>query len=344
MVFQAPYDDQKVGNTLNIAARILDNVAIRDISMEIITANNSGYRMSFQPDTADPVILTTLDITELPAGEYNVRFVATDLAGNTATVNRSITKTAEPNALELSFFNPLPGEVHTGTLNISGKITGQILPETVQIWANGEALDAAPVDKYGYFYYQYPEEKIPENGALVLSAGVKAPSGELERSNEHALSFRKNGPALSVDSHRDGDFIMGRHLLRGRAWMDFTPEQWNTIPRSERQKYAVRQVMVSFDNGQTFHQAKGREEWQFRLECGELGRGPLPILVRAEFANGEIGIHRALVIIDPDPPQLRTLSPGKNSLHRDTLSVYGTAGDEYELDSIMIDLRPGAGR
>jgi hypothetical protein len=214
----------------------------------------------------------------------------------------------------------------------------------VQIWANGEALEAAPVDKYGYFYYLYPEEKIPEDGALALTAGVETPSGEWVFSSEHVLSYRTSGPAVSVESHRDGDFITGKPLLRGHAWMEFTPEQWHTMSRSERQKYAVRRVMVSFDNGQTFQQAKGTDDWQFRLDCGELGRGLLPILVRAEFANGEIGIHRVLVTIDTDPPQLRTLSPGKNSLHRDTLYVYGTAGDEYELDSIMIDLRPGAGR
>jgi hypothetical protein len=341
--FQAPYNDQKVGNTLDIAARVLDNVQIQDIIIELMAVDNSGYRMSFRPETLGPVILRTLDIEEVPAGEYNIRIAAMDPAGNTATASRNITKTTEADALKLSFFNPLPGEVHTGVLNISGTATGQTIPEAVQIWVNGEALDAAPVDKYGYFYYQYPEDKIPENGVLLLSAGVETPSGELVFSTEQALTYHSSGPVVSVDSHRDGDFITGRPLLRGRAWMEFPHEQWDAMSRKEQQNYAVRRVMVSLDNGQTFHPAKGSADWQFPLECSELGRGRLPILVRAEFANGEIAIHRVLVTIDLDPPQLRTLSPGKNSIHRDTLYVYGTAGDEYELDSITIDLRPGAG-
>jgi hypothetical protein len=102
--------------------------------------------------------------------------------------------------------------------------------------------------------------------------------------------------------------------------------------------------MISLDNGRTFRPAQGTGSWKFRLECEKYGRGPLPILIRAEFANSETATRRLLLSVDTEPPQLRVLSPGKNSVQRNTLTVYGTAGDDTGLDSIMIDLRPGAGR
>ncbi|MFP3041722.1 neuraminidase [Treponema primitia] len=341
MVFQVPYDDATVGNDLEIAARILDNIEIQDITLEVIAVTDSTFRLSFNLDTTAPVILDTLDITDAPEGAYNIRIVATDLAGNTAVVSRNVTKTNEAAASEASFFNPMPGEVHTGIINISGRAKGLKIPQEVQILANREPLTTIPVDKYGNFYYKFPREKIPEDGFIILSASFQTPSGETVLSNEHPILYRDTGPIVSIESHVDGDVINKRPWLKGKAWMGFSPSQWASMSRNERSYYQVSRVMVSFDNGRTFHRTKGAKDWKFRLECSELGRGPLPILVRAEFANGEIAIRRVVVTIDLDPPELKTLDPEEDSFHRDTLYVYGTAGEEYSFDSIMINLRPG---
>ncbi|MDR0641885.1 MAG: neuraminidase, partial [Treponema sp.] len=340
MTFQVPYDDALVGDTLDIAARILDNVEIRDILLEVIAVADSSYRLSFDLDPSAPVILEALDISSAPDGAYNIRIVATDLAENTAVASRNVTKTNEAAASEASFFNPLPGEVHTGSINISGKAKGLGYPKEVQILANREPLATVPVDKYGNFYYRYPNDRIPEDGFVVLSASFTTASGEAVVSNEHPLLYRQEGPIVSVDSHTDGDVIKGRPWLKGRAWMEFTASQWASMSRYERTYYTPTQVMVSFDNGRTYHRTKGVKSWKFRLECSELGRGPLPILVRAEFGNGEVAIRRVVVTIDLDPPVIQTLDPEEDSLHRDTLYVYGTAAEEYAFDEIMINLRP----
>jgi hypothetical protein len=340
MTFQVPYDDAMVGNTLNIAARILDNVEIRDISLEVIAVSDSTFRLSFDLDPTAPVILEALDISAAPEGAYNIRIVATDLAENTAVSSRNVIKTSEAAASEASFFNPLPGEVHTGIINISGKTKGLGYPKEVQILANREPLATVPVDKYGNFYYRYPDNSIPEDGFIILSASFQTASGDAVVSNEHPMLYRREGPIVSVDSHTDGAVIKGRPWLKGRAWMEFTSSQWASMSQYERTYYTPTQVMVSFDNGRTYYRTKGVKNWKFRLECSELGRGPLPILVRAEFGNGEVAIRRVVVTIDLDPPELRTLDPEEDSLHRDTLYVYGTASEEYAFDEVMINLRP----
>ncbi|AEF85400.1 putative BNR domain protein [Treponema primitia ZAS-2] len=340
MVFEVPYDDADIGNTLDIAARIQDNIVLQEITLEVISVSNSDYRLTYTLDPA-PVILEALDISEAPLGFYNIRIVATDMAGNTAVASRNVTKTTEAEASEASFYNPMPGEVHTGTINISGRTRGLVVPTEVQLWANREPHATVPVDKYGNFFYKFPQNKIPDDGFLVLSASYETPSGEMVFSNEHPMLYRDAGPTVTVESHKDGDVITGRPWLKGRAWMEFSPSQWASLPRGERPYYDVKKVLISFDNGRTYHVAKGTREWKFRLECSEIGRGPLPILIRAEFANGEIAIRRVVMTIDLDPPALRTLDPEEDTLHRDALYVYGTASEEYAFDSIMINLRPG---
>jgi hypothetical protein len=146
---------------------------------------------------------------------------------------------------------------------------------------------------------------------------------------------------VSVESHEDGQVISGRPWLKGRAWMDYTIQELDEIPKSERKHMSVEQVLVSFDNGRSFQRAKGKEQWKFRLECSYLGNGPRPVLIRAEFGDGRYAMRRILLTIDNDPPQLRTLEPPEDSYHRDSMLVYGTAFDQYEFDYINIQLRPG---
>jgi hypothetical protein len=341
LVVPVPHDNANVGNTLDVAARILDTVKLREASLELRGIAGSAYQKSFTLDTTVPVVQESLDISDVPDGVYNIRIAATDMAGNTAVISRNINKSTLETNPEAAFYNPLPGEVHTGAVNISGKARGNAINGEVQILANGEPLARVPVDAYGNFYYEYPRGMVPRDGNITLAASFETPSGQTVRSNEHPLFYREAGPVVSVDSHHDGDFVSGRPWLTGRAGMGFSQDQQFFLSGKELRNYVVSQVLVSVDNGRTFRRAEGKENWKFPLECGELGQGPLPILVRAEFANGETAIRRVLVIVDATPPRLMIIAPEEGSLQRHSFRVYGTAGDEYGIDSIMIDLRPG---
>jgi hypothetical protein len=160
-------------------------------------------------------------------------------------------------------------------------------------------------------------------------------------SNEHPIKVEMLGPVASVDSHVDGQVITGRPWLKGRAWVDFSTDEMQTLTKSQRKTMAVKRVLVSFDNGRTFQPAKGKDNWKIRLECSYLGNGPLPVLIRAEFGDERYTMRRILLTIDNDPPEIKTLEPPEDSYHRDTMLVYGTAFDQYEFDYINIQLRPG---
>jgi hypothetical protein len=176
-----------------------------------------------------------------------------------------------------------------------------------------------------------------------VAANYDTPTGQKIESPEHSVNYSPDGPTLVVDSHRDGDMITGRPWLSGRAWTVLPEPAEGEAPLTRRQKaeYAVKQVLVSFDNGRSFGRASGGENWKFRLETGDLPIGPLPVLVKAEFADGRNTVRRLLLTVDTDPPQAATIAPPEDSTHRENVTVYGTAGDDFELDSVMVSLRPG---
>jgi hypothetical protein len=45
--------------------------------------------------------------------------------------------------------------------------------------------------------------------------------------------------------------------------------------------------------------------------------------------------------VDTTAPHVETLGPVEDSTHRDTLLVYGSAEDDFEIDSVSVSLRPG---
>jgi hypothetical protein len=144
-----------------------------------------------------------------------------------------------------------------------------------------------------------------------------------------------------VESHQDGDVITGRPWLSGRAWIAVPPVEEVNLSRQDRRALAVKEVLVSFDNGRSFGRALGTENWKYRLETGDLPLGHLPILIKAEFADGRTAIRRLVLTVDTNTPQLETIEPVEDGTHRDSLLVYGTASDDFEIDEVEISLRPG---
>jgi hypothetical protein len=272
-----------------------------------------------------------------------MRMTTTDLAENVTLLTRNFFIVRDNSIAEAAIYNPLPGIDHTGPLIISGRVSGAIMPKEVMLRANRTQFATVPVDPYGLFYYEYPSEGIQEDVNLVFSASFNNPTGGLITSHDHEVQVHRYGAALAVDSHVDGDSITQRPWLSGRAWYtdEYREQKGDKLTWNERRFYDVEAVDVSYDNGRTYQRAVGKENWKFRLETGEMVRGPLPVLIKATFANGSVAVRRLILIVDVDAPEVRILDPIENSLHRDTLNIYGIASDDYQIADLEIQLRPG---
>jgi hypothetical protein len=337
----SPANSARVGAELSVSGRVNDNIALKSLSMQLISQVNPGDTRTFELP-AEQVLMKTIDIGGLPQGEYILRIAALDLADNESVVSRKFFYEVDDTASEVAIFNPMPGETLSGSLAVSGTVSGALVPKQVTLMLNGRSSALVEVDRYGVFRHEIPQEELSAPGPFVISAAYDTPSGRKIESPRHQVRYSPFGPSLAVDSHLDGDMITGRPWLSGRAWIAL-PETGDGKPRSrgEMSGYGVKQVLVSFDNGRSFGKALGGAQWKYRLETGDLPLGPLPVLIKAEFSGGQSAVRRLLLTVDTNAPHAAALAPAEDSTHRDSMVVYGTAGDDFELDSVQISLRPG---
>jgi hypothetical protein len=346
LYLSAPVDGQHVGTNMRLVGRVSDNQSMKSLTYQVISAANPRQRQTIE---AQPrlVLFDTINLTGFSQGEYIIRVVATDLADNETLISRKIIYDADDKAAEIAIYNPLPGEVHSGPLHVVGIVTGAFQPQEVQLMMNDQPLTLVPVERYGIFRYEIPEEMLVEEKAYKISAYYNSETNTKISSPDHTVYYSPFGPVLQVESHEDGNVITGRPWLTGHAWITSPEPAEGDPPLTRRQKaelkagQKVKHITVSHDNGRTFKSTKGSEAWKVRLETSELPRGPQPILVKAEFVNGEEAVRRLMIYVDTTLPQVETISPPEDSVHRDNIAVYGTASDNYELASVDVSLRPG---
>jgi hypothetical protein len=339
----SPQNMQHTGSVLEVTGRVSDNIAKKNLRFQVISSQNPAYRIDFE-SSPELVIFESINLGRFPQGEYIVRVSTRDLADNETIVSRKIIYDADDRDAQIAIYNPMPGEVHTGPITVIGNVIGSFIPEEVSILINGTSVDVAPVDRYGYFHYSVNEEQLPGEGAYRFSANYRSETNKIVASPNHTVYYSPYGAVLSVDSHKDGDTITKRPWLSGRTWYSAAPilEGENVREaRLERSDFLVKRILVSYDNGKTFRKAKGNgNNWRFRLETGLLPLGPQPVVIKAEFANGEEKVHRILLLVDPAPPHVTALAPPEKSRHRDEILIYGTAGDNMNLADVNISLRP----
>ncbi len=341
-----PPDGTVSGASLNLSGRVRDNIEVVSLDLELASVSGEDNHLDL---VLEPrlVVLESVDVSSLPPGEYNLRMVAVDLAGNVTVVARNVSLTTQVSAYRAVLFDPLPGVVRTGPLTVSGRVSGPHLPESVRILGGPPAgsggpadLGSADVDRFGFFHFPLPDENFTE-GRLDVSARYETPTGESVSSPVHSVFREPYGPVVVVDSHRTGDVITGRPWLSGRAWIELSSGETEAAGKRADKLYGVSRVQVSFDNGRSFEPAKGGEEWRFRLETPDLSQGPLPVLVRAEFADGRSAVSRIMLTVDTIAPSVSLVAPLENSRHAEELLVYGISADDYGVESIDVNLRPG---
>jgi hypothetical protein len=341
LYISSPVNGQHVGTIMPISGRVSDNIQLKNLDFQIISAANPRlrYNVDIPPQL---VMLENVDLSIFPQGEYIIRVVATDLADNESIVSRNIIYDADDNAAQVAIFTPQPGESHTGPINVAGIVSGTVLPESVRVLLDGRLLTLTYVDRYGVFKYQIPETMLTEETAYRLSVSYDSKTNRTITSPIQTVYYNPFGTALLIDSHHDGDVITDRPWLSGRAWFKAPPpeDRRKGYSRKDLAAMKVSYIEVSFDNGRSFRKAKGKDKWKYRLETSLLPAGPQPVLVRAKFANGDEALRRILLTVDTTAPQVDAVAPIENTVHRNNMLVFGTASDNYALDNVAVSLRP----
>jgi len=337
-----PREGASFATDLYVTGQIFDAMALQGIAIRIVNIDDPYVR---EVRELDPrfVVMERFDVSGFPDGDYIVQISAWDYSGNEAIVIRNISLMRGDTASEVAIINPLPGVVHSGPVVVSGRVSGALVPDTVMLTMNGQMAAVVGVDRFGVFRHEMPVERFGNSPYYVFRASFQGPGGETIESVDHAVVVNEYGPVLVIDSHRDGDAITGRPWFSGRAFiLHPEPDPDSPLSRQDLNLLRPRSVEVSFDNGHSFVSASGRENWRIRIETDEFSSGLLPVVVRADFNDGSEAVRRILLSVDTEAPGVATIGPAENTLHRHGIMVFGSATDNYTLDSVEISLRQGS--
>jgi hypothetical protein len=128
----------------------------------------------------------------------------------------------------------------------------------------------------------------------------------------------------------------------GTAGYTFPGNSENSENPGEGEKLRqITGVEYSIDNGKTFHPAKGKEEWKFRLETQDIKDGVLGILVRVHFKSGEVAVSKTQVHVDDTAPEVTLLEPEEGMRFNDSIDLSGIAYDVNGLQEVSVSLRKG---
>jgi hypothetical protein len=354
IVVDEPADGDVCTRTLNLDGRSVDNIGLTGLKARLIPAVAPSGPEGLDTDgvseveyelPASGIIVEQFDVTALPAGWYNLSVEAKDAAGNRSYLSRNIMirETVDAETVELLY--PLAGAEVAGNFTLSGRVVSKESIAKAIALVDGAVQASVEVDGRGYFSLDLGPEQL-QTGNHTLQIQAQLPGGTQLLSEQRNVIYRRSGAWVQITSHQPGTYITGRPFLEGKAGYYLEASQVDEEkPTKERKRelagHEIQRIEVSFDNGSSFRRADGKETWRHRLEAQGFSNGPLRILVRATFADGQTAVTRTQLQVDTDPPELVLLSPEEGGRFNQEIKLRGTAKDGTGLESVEISLREG---
>jgi hypothetical protein len=348
LVVDSPADGEVFGDRLRLDGSTRDTIGVSSLAVSITP-------MGGTTGTAKPVevaltragiLAQDVDIKGFTAGWYNLQIETADRAGNKSYVSRNFVKRpGEAERVEILY--PAAGERLAGPFAVSGRVL-TLTPtdgKNVVVMAAGKPIDMTLLDAQGYFNLVVkPQDLQPGDVALTVEATLDG--GVRLVSEARTVQFAKFGPWVKIDSFAAGDYVTGRPYLSGTAgWLADESTEPTVDAKGKAVKpdpgRAVSLVEVSTDNGASFLEADGREQWKFRLESEQLPNGPLRLLVKATFAGGDVEVTRVQLTVDTRAPQVTLREPQEGGRFNASVQLTGSAYDESGLKEVAVSLRQG---
>ena len=340
-----PLDGDTAAQQLLVSGRASDNLGLASTWIEILPAGKALPPVLKVELGTGRVIRQKVDITGLDPGTYTVRLVARDRAGNQSLASKdvSIVGRTPPDSIQVLY--PQPGAQVCDRLRVSAQAHVAGGASQVEVLIDGSPAGSAVPDARGYFSLDIAGSSLSE-GRHRLAARALAPDGRSVSSSETDFEFKTLGPWIAIDSFKAGAFLPPRPFIKGHAgWSVEKPDSGDKVAVAAFNKAqalrAISSVEYSLDGGTTFSSASGGAAWSFRLETQEFGDGPIYLLVRARYKNGESATSATLLDLDKTAPTVNVLAPREGDRQFETMRVIGTARDADGVDTVRVALRKG---
>lgn len=295
---------------------------------------------------AGGVLREEIDISGLPAGSYSLSVIATDESANRTSDSRDliiITDFTQRERVEV--YTPLAGSEETGAPVVEGRVVSVRSFERVRVELDGVSVGTAEIGPDGFFAMPLERDTL-EAGSHTVGVVAEAPGAENLASEERSFTYEAFGPWISVESHRSGDTVSARPFISGTAGYRFEPpdglEEGSREYRRAVEDFEVKRIDVSLDEGASWREVSGTEEWRYRIETAGVPEGLLPVLVRATAVDGRQAYRRVQLRVDTVPPTVDLDFPRESDRFNDVLLAGGSAFDANGLGRVDAILRDGS--
>ena len=273
----------------------------------------------------------SMDISEMPPGEYNIIIRGTDRAGNTGTGGPyNIFIDPSINIPSVSISTPSEGSRVENLVNVVGTAVDD--KEITRVEIAVDDGNFTPVDGTEFWSVTL-DSSAWEDGPHTIR--VRARDGEKNESPPAEVSFIKDTvpPLIDVVSHESGSYISGRVELQGTIVdLNGIQDAWF--------------ISDSNDEPGKLQLSRGKEEglWNFKLNINTRDYEDGAHVYRIEAADG-LGLSSTqsfLYYIDNSPPELYLLYPESEEAVNGNISLVGLAEDAVGLTSLSFEADNGA--
>jgi hypothetical protein len=211
---------------------------------------------------------------------------------------------------------------------------------------DGNPLSVIQVDDAGNGTILIEPGAIGEGSRQLQLRAEPDEAGNQLTSSITVIDYSTLGPWVAVDEPASASFVRDRPYLTGRAGYAMElPEgddkETENLRKALLADRKIVRVEVSMDNGRSYEEASGEEEWRYRIETTEMPDGQVNLLIRTQFANGESVVVRHSVVVDEKAPEVRLLTPQERDRFDESVRIVGVTTDENVLDDVAIVLRQG---
>ena len=269
----------------------------------------------------DPLVHTIVGTPEQPIDDI-MQFIFKDDAGNATTIEGwdfTIDNKSDLPIAEIHVPDEL--QVITRDFTISGVVYDDDGPST--IWYK---IDE---DEYRAF---------PEPGT---SFSIDVPIVSMT-DNEHTISMYAvdvNGVKGEVTNRT---FRISLEEPKGSVELptiDTSVREVVTISGVASDKNGIMKVELSLDNGNSYNDAVGQEEWSYKVDTRAIPGGTQVVFLRITDNYGIKGLYSSLINIDNQAPDISLDLPMDDSTSTGQLFFSGYAFDNVEISDLYITIR-----
>ena len=330
-----PLELDVINGTNLIVFDAKDNVSLNSVQYFAPMSDDDVVEPKPQNIEMNPLISTFVGIDGFPIDD-KMAFEFTDMAGNKTRVGKWAFSIDNRSDLPISEIHvPDSMQVITRDFDISGVVYDD--DGDVNIFYKIDDGEYRKVSKNEVYMQENPEA-IYE---LSSSYSIHVPF-ETMTDNEHTVyvyAVDKNGVEGPVTQRT---FRISTEEPKGAVLLptiDQAVKGTVTISGNASDKNGIEKVQVSLDNGCSYNDAVGTENWKYVVDTRVIPGGTQVVFLKVWDKYGITGLYSSLINIDNDAPELKLELPLDDSTSNGSLFFSGYSIDNVGVEELTVKIR-----